>query len=117
MIKFQVKTNKKIGAYTKKKQQQLQRMPRQAYDFFTYGRGIIDIKGFRGTPIDTGNARRSTRLSKDTIIANYPYAEVLDKGRHRTDRGMRGSRQAPRGMTKPTLQYLRFLFRRIMGSK
>ena len=61
----------------------------------------------KNTPRKSGNAQRNTTLKNDTIQANYPYAGVLDKGRHMTSRGMRGSNQAPEGMTKPTLQFLK----------
>ena len=54
-----------------------------------------------------GNARRSTRLSGNQIQANYPYANVLDQGRGFRDGQMRGSDQAPEGMTKPALEALR----------
>lgn len=50
------------------------------------------------TPIDTGNAKRKTRLRKNVIHANYPYAERLDDGY---------SKQAPRGMYEPTVDHLR----------
>lgn len=53
------------------------------------------------TPIKSGNAKANTRLVNNEIQANYPYAEVLDKGRHMTNKGMRGSNQAPKGMTEP----------------
>lgn len=59
------------------------------------------------TPIKTGNAKRNTFKTTNSIEANYPYAEVLDKGRHMTTRGMRGSEQAPKGMTEPTIEYIR----------
>jgi hypothetical protein len=59
------------------------------------------------TPVRSGNARRNTVLQGNEIQANYGYAEVLDKGRHMTRRGMRGSLQAPKGMTAPTLQSVR----------
>lgn len=59
------------------------------------------------TPIRSGNAKRKTRLEGTTISADYSYAGVLDKGRHMTNRGMRGSDQAPEGMSKPTLEYIR----------
>lgn len=57
------------------------------------------------TPIDTGNARANTVLSGNTIEANYPYASVLDDGRSYRDGQMRGSTQAPQGMTEPTKEY------------
>lgn len=59
------------------------------------------------TPIRSGNAKRNTTKTNNSIEANYPYAEVLDKGRHMTSRGMRGSDQAPIGMTKPTIEHVR----------
>jgi hypothetical protein len=62
------------------------------------------------TPVRTGNARRNTRLraatsAKSQIDANYDYAVPLDKGR---------SRQAPEGMSRPTLAWLNKALRRIM---
>ena len=56
------------------------------------------------TPIDTGNARNSTKLRRYTISADYPYANRLNKGY---------SRQARRGMTKPTIDYIRSELRKL----
>lgn len=50
------------------------------------------------TPIASGNARRRTRLQGSKIKANYNYAVPLDNGH---------SSQAPRGMSKPTEQFVR----------
>lgn len=51
------------------------------------------------TPIKTGNARRRTVLDNNQIIsANYSYATRLEKG---------ASNQAPDGMTKPTLAFVK----------
>lgn len=49
------------------------------------------------TPIDTGNARRKTRLQGDKIIADYNYSQKLDEGY---------SRKKPKGMTLPTEQWI-----------
>ena len=49
------------------------------------------------TPINKGNARRHTRLVNGNIEANYAYAEHLDEG---------SSKQAPRGMTEPTIKHI-----------
>ena len=70
-----------------KKIKLLDNVPTQAYVYFK-----------ATTPIRTGNARRSTSFSKDTIHAQYPYAERLDNGY---------SRQAPNGMSKPTEAFIK----------
>jgi len=67
------------------------------------------------TPVRTGNAKRKTSLSGNSIEANYPYAGVLDKGRHMTNRGMRGSEQAPQGMTEPTIKHIRDYIKQKLG--
>lgn len=63
------------------------------------------------TPVDTGTAkagwRKNTRNTGFTISNAVPYIEVLDKGRHMTNRGMRGSKQAPRGMVGPSLESIK----------
>jgi hypothetical protein len=87
----------KISTNVKKKIAQLDAVPGQAYTFFK-----------AHTPIKTGRARRSTVLKKDTIVAAYPYAQPLDDGR---------SRQAPDGMTKPTLAFVKRTTDKIMKRK
>jgi hypothetical protein len=70
------------------------------------------------TPIakkNGGNAKRSTKLQGNTINANYAYANVLDKGRHMTSRGLRGSDQAPKGMTEPTVEHIRNYVKQKLG--
>ncbi|CAB5225838.1 hypothetical protein UFOVP758_24 [uncultured Caudovirales phage] len=50
------------------------------------------------TPIDQGNAKRSTRKQgSDTIHADYAYAGRLNRG---------WSNQAKTGMAKPTIEHL-----------
>jgi len=56
------------------------------------------------TPIDTGNARNSTSLRGKSITADYPYAGPLHKG---------SSRQAPEGMTTPTIEWVRQELRKL----
>ena len=61
---------------------------------------------YRWTPVaqhNGGNARRNTRLNGNRIEARYPYAQVLDDGRSFRDGQMRGSDQAPIGMSRPAL--------------
>ena len=58
------------------------------------------------TPVDSGNARRRTTLVGTEIRAQYPYATRLDTG---------WSKQAPNGMVKPTLQYLRDYIKKHLG--
>lgn len=50
------------------------------------------------TPIRTGYARRNTLKSGNDIDANYPYAQKLEEG---------FSKQAPKGMTEPTIEEVR----------
>jgi len=55
------------------------------------------------TPVNKGNARRNTKLitnvpNKTTILADYAYAGKLEEG---------SSDQAPEGMTRPTINYIR----------
>lgn len=58
------------------------------------------------TPKRTGNAKRKTKLvNEDKIQANYPYAGALDEGR---------SKQSPEGMSKPTADFIKKEFKRIM---
>jgi hypothetical protein len=63
------------------------------------------------TPVDTGRARagwRKTVSDKEFEISNsVPYIGVLDKGRVMTNRGMRGSKQAPNGIVGPSLQSIK----------
>lgn len=88
-----------IGPSIRRKRRALERVPRQAYDFFV-----------QKTPIDKGNARRKTKFSESsgisTIDADYPYAVPLNKGH---------SKQAPKGMTEPTIKYIKRLINRIAG--
>lgn len=56
------------------------------------------------TPIKSGNARRRTRLNNNKDIeATYDYASFLDEG---------SSKQAPRGMSEPTVAELKKLVAR-----
>lgn len=61
----------------------------------------------RVTPIKTGNARRNTDLRGSEIQANYDYSLKLEKEHT--------SRQAPQGMSEPTIDYIKDLVRRIVG--
>jgi hypothetical protein len=76
-------------------QQQVQQLPTEAYNYF---RSI--------TPVDTGNARRNTSLNGTVIEGNYPYAKRLDEG---------WSKQARRGMIKPTQEFIKRRVRQITG--
>jgi hypothetical protein len=49
------------------------------------------------TPVKTGNARRNTHLTGDTIQGDYAYATRLDRGY---------SKQAPNGMSAPTERFI-----------
>ena len=87
-------------------QKRLAKVPDEAYKEFV-----------KNTPVDTGNARRKTRKTRDGIDADYEYSGVLDKGRHMTNRGMRGSEQAPEGMSKPTAEFVKKRVEQIIKAK
>lgn len=105
-ITLNVKFNNQLTPVIKKIQQKLDKLPQEAYKEF------VSI-----TPKRTGNAKRNTKLKGKTIQANYAYAGVLDKGRHMTTRGMRGSDQAPDGMTKPTVDFIKKRLAQIVRGK
>lgn len=103
-VQLKIDMKNTTGPWIRSIIQQLNNIPREAYQEFV-----------KITPIDTGNAKRSTSRKGDTIHANYAYAQVLDKGRHMTNSGMRGSKQAPRGMTKPTQEFVARRVKAIIG--
>lgn len=78
--------NDGMTASLRRMQSELDRLPAEAYNVFV-----------KTTPKRTGNARRKTRLNKNEIQANYPYAQRLDEG---------WSKQAPDGMSEPTSKYV-----------
>jgi hypothetical protein len=90
-----IKTRSEIAPRLTSIEKQLQDVPRKGYDFFK-----------RITPKDSGNARSRTRLVNTVIEADYPYAVRLDKG---------WSRQAPNGMSRPTISYMKQLVKKIIG--
>lgn len=102
-VTLQVNT---MTASLKRVQRKLDKVPNEAYKVFK-----------DNTPIKTGYAKRNTKLKGNTIEADYQYAKVLDKGRHMTNRGMRGSDQAPMGMTKPTEKFIRDHIKQILKAK
>lgn len=72
-------------------------------------KALIDV-GYpvfvKNTPIDTGNARRRTTKTNNSIEASYPYAKRLDEGY---------SHQSPDGMVKPTLKAMTDYIRKQIG--
>lgn len=104
MVEVDVKIEDLISGQLLKIRQELQKVPAE---------GFIEYRKL--TPVDTGNARRQTTLQGSTIRAAYNYAEVLDKGRHMTPKGPRGSNQAPQGMTKPFNKWFDQRIKKIFG--
>lgn len=77
-----VKANKFLSKVTRN----LDKLTKDAGDYFR-----------SKTPEKSGNARRKTSTRGNTIRADYPYAERLDKG---------WSSKAREGMTKPTITFI-----------
>lgn len=103
-LKIDIKNN--LKGQIQKIRNEIKNLPQEAYKVFK-----------DNTPIKTGYAKKNTKLKKDTITADYSYAKVLDKGRHMTSRGMRGSEQAPNGMSQPTEQFIKKRLKQILKGK
>ncbi len=86
MLKHNLQITDNITSDLIKFKKELEQLPAEALAVFK-----------KSTPIDTGHARRNTRLRGDTIEADYPYARALENGH---------SRQAPNGMTRPTEDFI-----------
>ena len=97
MITLNVKGLNQVSSKLKKIQNKLDKVPDEAHKVFVVN-----------TPIRSGNARRKTTIQKDTIKANYPYAKRLDEGY---------SKQAPDGMVKPTVEFIRNRIKQILAGK
>lgn len=80
------KTRDTLTAGIRSINRQLRDLPKEAYDVFR-----------DETPVRTGNARSRTKLQGNVIVADYPYAQRLDQGY---------SKQAPKGMSEPTLAFI-----------
>lgn len=101
MASIKIKVDDRVSAKLSAIPKNLNRIAYRAYQFFV-----------AQTPVRSGNARRNTDFvrtnSGGTIHADYPYAERLDEGY---------SSQAPQGMTKPTLRYIRAQVRRAVRGR
>ena len=87
-------TKDKITARTKEVKRFAERLPKEMHQEFV-----------NNTPIRTGNARNSTKLQGDNIVADYNYATALEvQGR---------SSQAPNGMSEPTIEWTRAQLRKL----
>ena len=97
MIKLQITGVDNLTSNLKKIQRKLDKIPDEAYKVFV-----------TNTPVRSGNARRNTKLKKETIEANYPYAQRLDDGY---------SKQSPKGMINPTIAFIRKRVKDILAGK
>jgi len=97
MITLNVKGVQRVTSNINKIQRKLDKVPDEAYKVFV-----------SNTPVRSGNARRKTKLQKDSIKANYPYAKRLDEGY---------SKQSPKGMVEPTLKFIRERIKQIFAGK
>jgi hypothetical protein len=98
MIKLDLKGVATAQSNLKKIQQKLNNVPDEAYKVFV-----------KNTPVRTGNARRKTKLeNKQKIVAEYPYAKRLDEGY---------SKQSPKGMIEPTMNFIRKRIKQILAGR
>lgn len=85
-------------AKIRSKQAQIDSIPKQAFNYW------VSI-----TPKRSGRARQRTELRGNVIHAQYPYAERLDREAW--------SKQAPQGMTIPTIEFVKKLFKKLMRKR
>jgi hypothetical protein len=98
MLKLNLKGVATAQSNLKTIQRKLNNVPDEAYDVFV-----------KNTPIRSGNARRRTKLkNKETIVAEYPYAQRLDEGY---------SKQSPKGMIEPTMNFIRKRIKQILAGR
>ena len=91
------KTRDSMTPSLKKLNKQLGKIAKVAYEHFR-----------KITPKRSGNAQRRTILRKNTIVLQYPYGKRLDTG---------WSKQARKGMSKPTLKYLKSRKRQLLRKR
>ena len=96
-VTLDVNIKNAVTGQLKKIQKKLAMVPKEAYTEFV-----------SETPIRSGNARRNTRLEKNKIKAQYPYAKRLDDGY---------SKQSPQGMTEPTVDFIKKRVAQILKGK
>ena len=89
------KTKDAVSPDIERIKRELAALPKDVYNYW------VSI-----TPKDTGNARNKTKLTGSVIHANYAYANRLDEGY---------SKQAPKGMSQPTTEYLDKKIKKILG--
>lgn len=98
MMSLKIQGIDKLSSKFKKVGTKLNNVPNDAYVFFV-----------KQTPVRSGNARRNTKLQNKTEIqANYPYAQRLDQGY---------SKQSPKGMVQPTIDFIRKRVKEILAGK
>lgn len=97
MIRMNVTVKSNVVPQLKSIQKKVANLPKEAYQEFK-----------KNTPIRSGNARRKTKLRKNAIVADYPYAQRLDEGY---------SKQSPEGMIKPTEEFINQRFIDIITGK
>ena len=78
-----------IDTHNRRKIKELELVPRRAYEHFK-----------STTPKRSGNARRNTNFDNDSIRGDYDYVNRLNNGY---------SKKAPKGMTNPTIAFIRRL--------
>lgn len=114
MLKLNVKFNNQLASMCNKQKAEMRKIPEEAYKVFVNETPVGDPNRWKSKSKPKnyvpGNARRNTKLkNKKDIVANYPYAQRLDKENW--------SSQAPNGMTEPTLEYIEKRFLQIMSGK
>ena len=107
-VKVKINTTK-LKRRLSRKQALINEIPKDAYNYFVKLTPVGDPRRWKSAPprnYRPGNARRSTYLRNNVIHANYPYAQRLDRERW--------SKQALDGMTKPTIEFIKKIYKILM---
>lgn len=108
MISLKIDTTPVQSMFAKAKNLE-QDLITQGYTYFKSITPIGNPSTWKSKPpagYTPGNARRSTVMAQGGITADYPYASTLDEGY---------SRQAPNGMSNPTIAYMQQVFDKLIA--
>jgi hypothetical protein len=101
--------NTKLKRKLSRKQALINQIPKDAYNYFVRLTPVGNPRLWKSDPprnYRPGNARRRTYLRNNVIHADYAYARRLDREAW--------SKQAIEGMTRPTIEFIKKIYKILM---